>query len=103
MNEDVIATCAEIEAETLRVLTEKFSWEDGRAHEALEFALARALTVKLRGNERVCRDPDDDKFLECARRASADLLVAGDKDLLVLGSYKNTRIVTPAQHVALGS
>jgi uncharacterized protein len=46
-----------------------------------------------------CRDPNDDMFLECAMRAKADLLIAGDKDLLVLGSHKGTRILTPAEHV----
>jgi predicted nucleic acid-binding protein len=38
-------------------------------------------------------------FLECALRAKADVLVAGDKDLLVLGTYKGTRILTPAQYL----
>lgn len=38
-------------------------------------------------------------FLECALRAKADLLVAGDKDLLVLGAYKGTRILTPAEYL----
>jgi predicted nucleic acid-binding protein len=38
-------------------------------------------------------------FLECAARANADLLIAGDRDLLVLGSYRGTRILTPAQYV----
>jgi predicted nucleic acid-binding protein len=39
-------------------------------------------------------------FLECAARSKADLLIAGDKDLLVLGSYKSTRIITPAEYLS---
>jgi predicted nucleic acid-binding protein len=39
-------------------------------------------------------------FLECAVRGNADLLIAGDRDLLVLGSYKGTRIFTPAEYVS---
>jgi len=39
-------------------------------------------------------------FLECAARANADLLTAGDKDLLVLGAHKGTRILTPAEYVS---
>jgi len=61
--------------------------------------LARAIHVRLRGTVKECRDPNDDMFLECGERAGADLLIAGDKDLLVLGSYKGTRIVTPAEYV----
>lgn len=99
MSEDVIASCVEIEAEILRVLTEKFLWEPSRVNAALEVVLARAIRVQLRGNVKGCRDPNDDMFLECAARASADLLVAGDKDLLVLGSYKGTRILTPSEYV----
>jgi uncharacterized protein len=99
MSEDVTATCAEIEAEILRVLTKKFLWEPDRAYAALETVLARAIRVRLRGTVKECRDPDDDMFLECAARANADLLIAGDKDLLVLGSYKATRILSPAEYI----
>jgi uncharacterized protein len=87
MSEDVIASCREIEAEILRVLTHKFAWESTRARAALDTVLARAIRVQLRGTVKECRDPNDDMFLECAMRAKADLLIAGDKDLRVLGSY----------------
>ena len=40
-------------------------------------------------------------FLECDALAKADVLVAGDKDLLVLGSYAGTRIVTPLEYIGL--
>lgn len=32
----------------------------------------------------ICRDPDDNKFLECAVDAKAIYIVSGDKDLLAL-------------------
>jgi uncharacterized protein len=98
MSEDVIASCREIEAEILRVLTDKFAWESTRARAALDTVLARAVRVQLRGTVKECRDPNDDMFLECAMRAKADQ-IAGDKDLLVLGSYNGTRILTPAEYV----
>jgi len=100
ISEDIIATCSEIEKEILRVLTEKFLWEPSRADAALEATLARAVRVQLRGTVKECRDPNDDMFLECAALANADVLIAGDKDLLVLGSYKGTRILTPAEYVS---
>ena len=44
----------------------------------------------------VCRDPADDKFLSCAVAATADYIVSGDKDLLVLGNFRNIPIITAA-------
>jgi len=41
-------------------------------------------------------------FLECAALAKADLLVGGDKDLLTLGTYKGTRIITPSEYLGAG-
>jgi len=45
----------------------------------------------------VCRDSDDDAILATAIAARADLLVTGDKDLLLLGSYEGIPIITPAE------
>ncbi len=45
----------------------------------------------------VCRDPDDDAVLALALAANAALIVSGDNDLLVLGSYAGTPIVDAAQ------
>ena len=87
---------------TRRVLTEKFSWEQPRAISALQVILARGIRVKIRGTVKECRDPGDDMFLECAALAKADLLIAGDKDLLTLGAYKGTRIITPSEYLRAG-
>lgn len=101
MREDVIATSDEMETEIYRVLTEKFAWEGRRARMALSLVLARSSCINLKGTVDICRDPKDNMFLECSARAEADLLIAGDKDLLVLGSYAGTRIITPFEYIAL--
>ncbi len=100
MIHDTIATYPEIEDEILRVLTQKFNWEPMRVESALDSVLTRSIQVELTGNVHLCRDPNDDMFLECAELAKADLLIAGDKDLLVLRSHQATRIVTPAEYVS---
>jgi len=42
----------------------------------------------------VCRDKDDDKFIECAVDAHAHYVVSGDKDLLSLEEYEDITIIT---------
>jgi len=45
----------------------------------------------------ICRDPDDDAVLACAKAAQADLIVSGDQDLLVLQAFEGIPIVTALQ------
>lgn len=49
----------------------------------------------------VCRDPDDDELLALALTAQADLIVSGDDDLLVLGSFEGVPIVNAAEALRL--
>jgi putative PIN family toxin of toxin-antitoxin system len=44
----------------------------------------------------ICRDRADDKFLSCAVAATADYIVSGDKDLLVLKNFRDIPIITIA-------
>ena len=45
----------------------------------------------------LCRDPKDNQFLELCLAASADYLITGDKDLLVLKKFQQTQIFSPKQ------
>ncbi len=45
----------------------------------------------------ICRDPDDNKFLEAAIAAGAEYVVTGDKDLRSLGAYQGVKIRFPAE------
>jgi putative PIN family toxin of toxin-antitoxin system len=103
VNEDTLATSRELRAEIHRILTERNRWTQQRTTLRLDNLLAGAITVQLTHTTHVCRDPKDNMFLECAAIAHADMIVAGDKDLLVLGSYAGTRIVTPFEYLNLES
>ncbi len=43
----------------------------------------------------VCRDANDNNILHLAEYVNAELIVTGDKDLLVLKKYKNVKITNP--------
>lgn len=52
--------------------------------------------VQIPSSIRACRDPRDDKFLEIAVHGRADVLITGDKDLLVLHPYLGIAILAPS-------
>lgn len=57
--------------------------------------LACATLVPDPGQEAsITRDPDDDKFLLCARAAGA-VVVSGDADLLVASGWEGVEVLTP--------
>lgn len=51
------------------------------------------LVIGPKLNIKICRDENDNKFLECAENAKADYIVSGDDDLLSLKEYRSIPIV----------
>lgn len=49
----------------------------------------------------VCADPDDDKFLECALSAHAEVVVSGDKHLLHVTGIPDLEVIRPRDFVDL--
>jgi predicted nucleic acid-binding protein len=47
----------------------------------------------------VCRDPNDDKYIECAIAAGAGYIISGDRDLLVLKEYGGVKIVNARDYL----
>ena len=46
-------------------------------------------------------DPDDDRILECALEARADIIVSGDAHLLELGRHEGIRILSPSEFLRM--
>ena len=46
-----------------------------------------------------CRDAKDNKYLELALEAGADITVSSDDDLLVLNPWRGIAVITPAEFV----
>jgi len=94
--EHTIAICDPIVDEIFRVLTEKFGWNAADVVPAIDAVLPFPLKTAVTGSLRACRDPNDDMVLECALVSGAQVIVTGDKDLLVLDPYRGIRVMTPA-------
>ena len=50
---------------------------------------------------RQCRDAKDNRVLDLCLAAKADFLVTGDKDLLVLKKFRQTKILAPKEFLTL--
>lgn len=81
--------------ETNRVLRDKFGWSPYMLHDAREkLATLGNRVTPTTALDVIKEDPDDNRILECAVAAKSNYIVTGDKDLLRLGQYESTRILT---------
>ena len=98
--QDELVICAEIENEVVRIMRKKFRRPSESVLELMAAFTENATRIAVLGRlAGICRDPKDDFILECAATGNADLIVTGDKDLLSLGSYGTTMILTPRQYL----
>jgi len=107
-NASAVVECAEnglielsisepIKAEVERVLAEKFSWPHQRVTEATSYLWSLAHSVAPQQTVADCIGPDDNRVLECALEAHAQVIVTGDHHLLKLHPYREISILTPKQ------
>jgi putative PIN family toxin of toxin-antitoxin system len=79
------------------VLKEDLLWPESDVVEQLKLIVRVATIVQPAMSLRViAADPDDDRVLECALEARADLIVSGDRHLTSLKSFQDIAIVRPA-------
>lgn len=86
----------EIEVEILEKL-EKFGLAERQIKDWKQLLENTAIPIIPKRPVQVSRDTKDNKFLAAAGEANAEFLITGDNDLLVLGSFEKTAIVTPKQ------
>lgn len=102
LNCQLVATSETQQELVSRLLSPKFDrYVSRKKREELLLRLAPVVELVERVQiVHASRDPDDDKFLEAAVNGRADVLVSGDKDLLVLHPFMGVAILTPADYLA---
>lgn len=90
---------AELDDVLHRPKFDKYVSEEQR-QEFLASLLDVAEVVEIVESIRVCRDTNDDKFLELVASGHASFLLTGDADLLALHPFRETSIVSPADFLA---
>ena len=79
---------------------DKFGFDPATVAKSLQAIKNAAITVSPRRSLSVSRDPDDNRFLECAEAANADYLVTGNKRHFPQ-TFATTRIVAAREFVEI--
>jgi uncharacterized protein len=72
----------------------RFSRISASVGPTLQFIRESGLWVRPEDSLRVCKDPDDDIFVECAQQAEASWLVTGNVQDFP-PAWRGTQIITP--------
>ena len=94
----------EIMDEYLKVLAyKKFQLSEEEIHYIIhQEILPYFKVVKSKpGPPIIKKDPDDDKFIQCAKAGKAKIIVTGDHHLLAQKSYKEIKILSPGQFLEI--
>ena len=88
--------------ELAEVMRRKFDWSAGQVSVLLQELRTFALVVTPARTVRVIADdPADNRVLECALEAQADVIVSGDtRHLQPLGAFEGIPILSPAEYAA---
>jgi putative PIN family toxin of toxin-antitoxin system len=88
-----LCTSVAILTETARKLREKFDQSDEDIKDALKMISRAADVLKPSIRLNVLKDAPDNRILECAVQARADLVVTGDRHLLRLRKFQDIPIL----------
>lgn len=94
-------TSIAILTETAGRLGEKFGQDEADVKDALRLSSRVAQVVKPSRRVAAIEDEPDNRILECAVEARADLVVTGDRHLLKLKRFEATSIVRLADFLRL--
>ena len=94
-------TSVSILTETANTLRTKFEWSDERVRRALRSISNTAAVLKTHAHLHILKDEPDNRILECALLAKADIIVTGDRHLLSLTRHGGASILKLADFLEL--
>ena len=94
-------TSIAILTETTRILRTKFNQPERDVLAALKHISRAATIVRSARTVSVLEDAPDNRILECAASAQADLIVTGDHHLLALKAFEDIPIVRLADFLRM--
>lgn len=99
--EDSLAVSRSIIDELLSVLARKFAYDREALSRVAVFLADLGEMVEPKQSFRVLADEPDNRILECAEAAGADLIVTGDRAMLAEAGFRGIRIVSLREYLGL--
>jgi len=96
-----LCTSVAILTETANTLRIKFDWSQERIQQLLQSISQTAKVLKTHPHLHLLKDEPDNRILECAILAQAELLVTGDRHLLNLHRYEMTSLIKLSDFLTL--
>lgn len=97
--QDILFVSQHIIQELLRVLADKFNRDAYTLATVRDWLAQNAQLVASADTLHILADEPDNRILECALAADADLIVTGDRAMLALQRIGDTRIVSLADYL----
>lgn len=97
--EDSLAVSRSIIDELLSVLARKFSYDREALSRVAVFLADLGEIVEPKQSFRILADEPDNRILECADAAGADLVVTGDRAMLAEANFRGIRIVSLREYL----
>ena len=92
---------AEQNIEELKIVTSRPKFEKyfkkNDVNDLIDLIYTIGVVEEIPEEPQVCRDSKDNFLLALSEKSKADYLVTGDSDLLIIGKYKNTQIISIEQ------
>jgi putative PIN family toxin of toxin-antitoxin system len=96
---DVLLLTKGLLDELLTILSTKFNRDKEEISRVAVILSEMAEWVETSEEINVLRDEPDNRILECAFSGDADIIVTGDKELLMLKRYKETEIISLKEYL----
>jgi uncharacterized protein len=82
-----------------KIKKDKFDHE--KASEYIENILKSSVFIQPITLFDICRDPKDNMILDLAYEITADYIITGDEDLLILNPFEGIKIVKPGEFMEI--
>lgn len=86
--------------ELLSTLARKFSRDPEALSQVAVMMMEMAELVEPRNKVEVFKDDPDNRILECAESGRADVIVTGDKEMLLLKRYQGIQLISLRDYLA---